>query len=183
VKRHAPAGLDESAVKDLAQDIVLGVLVKMRDGSWRDPRSLRGWVRRVVKCRLLDAKREERRRQARHDAHARTLDDVMPIWMSADLNVEHRELGAAIRAAIQSLPDQCGRVWMMVRLDNLSYVETAAILGITRSAVCANVVRAQRRIRLELIERGFELPRFASVLRSESRGDGGRHPVSDARFE
>jgi DNA-directed RNA polymerase specialized sigma24 family protein len=47
----------------------------------------------------------------------------------------------------------------MIRLDHLSYEEASAILGITRSAVSANMVRAQRRIRQALAERGFDLPR------------------------
>ena len=169
---YAAMALGPVDAADLAHDIVLELLVRMREGSWIAPKSLPGWVRRAVTCRLIDGKKAQRRREKRDCAHARRLDGLTRIWMNSDLGAEQRELGQAIASIVQSLPDRRGRVWIMVRVEDLSYKEVASLLGISRTGVNAHLVRAQHQICRELGRRGFDLPAaFSRELSSPgSRG-------------
>jgi DNA-directed RNA polymerase specialized sigma24 family protein len=85
--------------------------------------------------------------------------------MSPELGIAEQELASLHASTLASLPDGCRHSYVMVRDDGTSYQTAAEELGVSRAAVCAHVVAAQRRFRRELFEYGITISR-RSVKRS-----------------
>jgi RNA polymerase sigma factor (sigma-70 family) len=151
------AGVEEEGfVGDIAHDVTLDCLVKIRTGLWGDgPRSLKAYVRTAVRLRLVDYLRRGYHREERDAEHLRELSENTHAWMEPDVAIEERELSEFHAATLASLPAICRTTYLLVRDGGVSYAEVAVQLGITRSAVTANVVRAQRRFRARLRELGI----------------------------
>jgi RNA polymerase sigma factor (sigma-70 family) len=156
-------GLDgQDVVDDVAHDVVLDCLIKIRAGQWDvRPRSLRSYVRNAVRQRAVDYLRRCEHRAERDAEHAREMREGTHAWMSPDLISEDRELSAFHAQTLASLPEACRRTYFMIREGRMSYTDAASQLGVSRSAVSANVVRAQRAFRARLLERGIVAPRAA----------------------
>ena len=78
---------------DIAQDVVLECLLKVRAGRWRVAREALGaFVRRLVRRRAVDWLRRSQRRSERNAEHAREIRESTHAWMSPDLASEEREL-------------------------------------------------------------------------------------------
>jgi RNA polymerase sigma-70 factor (family 1) len=66
------------------------------------------------------------------------------------VNLITRELEDKISAVIDSLPQQCKKVFCMNRFENLTYIEIAEKLGISQNTVKTQMSRALQKLRLEL---------------------------------
>lgn len=144
---------------DVAQDVVLECLMKMRAGEWTaDRASLSGLVRRMVRGRAVDSVRRQRRREERETEHGRVVSESPHAWMSPELTNEAQELTELHQQALAKIPEVCRRVYVMVREERATYEEVAARLGLSRDAVTSHVVRAQRRFRRHLEEHGIHSP-------------------------
>ncbi len=64
----------------------------------------------------------------------------------------HNELSARIEEAIQSLPEQCRRVFQMSRVDELKYAEIAEILSISIKTVENHMAKALKLLREKLAD-------------------------------
>ena len=62
----------------------------------------------------------------------------------------HEERVRVVRAAVDRLPPRCREVFELVRLEGLSYADTAAALGISPKTVDAQLGKALRRLRDDL---------------------------------
>jgi DNA-directed RNA polymerase specialized sigma24 family protein len=78
--------------------------------------------------------------------------------MAPDLAFEERELEDFHERTLVSLPDTCRRAFSMVRDADAPYDVVAEALGVSRSAVHAHVVTAQRRFRRKLAQIGIAAP-------------------------
>ena len=129
---------------DLLQDVFLAV--------WRQRErlapesSLRAYLYRAVRNAIFnrhrDAKRVSRVMVTTTDASLMVGDGVD---MSEAFDLER--LHQAVEEAISTLPERCREVWILVRERELSYAETAAVLGIATGTVGAQMARAFRVIR------------------------------------
>jgi RNA polymerase sigma factor (sigma-70 family) len=156
---------------DVAQDIVLDCLVKMRAGEWDvPPNAVDSYVFRAVELKAFDLIRRRKRLRQRELEHGRELDGGTHAWMRPDTSGEDRELHAFYSSTLESLTPACKRTYVMVREHGMTYEEAAQALGISRSAVSANLVRAQRVFREQLLARGMLAPPAAK---------GGRYPKVD----
>jgi RNA polymerase sigma factor (sigma-70 family) len=155
---------------DVAHDVVLACLVKMRAGEWTaDRASLPGLVRRMVHGKAVDSRRSEGRRTEREAEHGRTLSESPPAWMSPELAMEAQELTELHQQALATIPEVCRRAYVMVREEGATYEEAAARLGVSRDAVASHVVRAQRRLRRHFAEHGIHAPaRYKSNVGREA---------------
>ena len=122
-----------------------------------DPsRPLRPWLLRIAANEALNALRG----RTREAAHAVTGE-------SAEIQLEQarggpdpsevvpqQEQTAAIRAAVERLPEQMRLVTVLRYFDDLSYAEIAELTGQTVSAVGVTLLRARDRLRRELTTRG-----------------------------
>ena len=144
---------------DVAQDVTLDCLIQMRAGEWKvAPEAVDSYVFRAVEHEAIDYGRRRKGRKAREEVHGREMEDGVHAWMRPDTSGADRELHTLYTRTLESLPPACRRTYVMVREQGMSYDEVAQALGVSRSAVSANVVRAQRAFRRELLARDIVPP-------------------------
>lgn len=159
-REYAGSVLRCDSPEDLAQDVVLECLVRLRAGAWQlDPSRLAGFVRRVAKRRSIDALRRQQRRAVRDAEHAREVSESSRVWMSPELAIEEQELANLHASTLASLSQGCRRSYVLVRSDETSYRIAAERLGVSQAAVCAHVVEAHRSFRRELSDYGIAVTR------------------------
>lgn len=153
---------------DLAQDVVLECLVKVRTRSGRlTARTLNAFVRQVVRRRWLDSLRLAHRRATREQEHSRETTNGTRLWMSPELTLVDAELARFREHTLASLPSACRRSYLMVREEDASYQLTADLLGVSRATVNAHVVAAQRKFREGLPQYGITPePRRGTAMRA-----------------
>lgn len=156
--RYARALMSAAAAEDLAQDVVLECLIRIRDGRWRIKHSLAAFVRAMVRRRRADTLRLRERRAAREAQHANECADGVHAWMSPELVLESEELDAFHVRMLAQLPPGCRNAYTMVREEETSYQVAAEKLGVTRAAVCAHIVTAHRRFRAGLADEDIAVP-------------------------
>jgi RNA polymerase sigma factor (sigma-70 family) len=157
-RRYARRIADPDGADDLAQEVMLHCLLRMRTGRWRIDVSLRAFVRAMVRKRRDMSYRLNQRRARRDAEHARERAESIHVWMSPDLIIQQRELDHFHAITLASLPTICRRTYMMVREQEVSYQVVADRMGRSRASVCSHVVAAQRRFRLKLLEEGIAMP-------------------------
>lgn len=148
-------GTDET--DDLAQEIVMECLANLRAG--KDivvTIGVESFARTMVKRRIVDTKRADSRRTARDSEFERERTEREHTWMSPEQTLDFTELEACIARTIASLPRRCRRVYEMLQENDATYGRVARALGISRTAVCAHVVTARRRIRAAVVKLGYE---------------------------
>jgi RNA polymerase sigma-70 factor (ECF subfamily) len=151
--------IPKHSIEDVAQDIALDCLIKMRAGEWDVvSNAVDSYVFRAVELKAFDLIRRRQRRRAREREHGRELSEGTHAWVRPDTAGDDRELHALYTHTLESLPPACRRTYVMVREQGMSYEDVAQALGVSRSAVSANVVRAQRAFRRELIARDIVPP-------------------------
>jgi RNA polymerase sigma factor (sigma-70 family) len=145
--------------EDVAQDATLECLIRMRAGEWDvAPEAVVSYVFRAVERKAIDYARRRKGRRIREEVHGREMEDGVHAWMRPDISGADRELHALYTRTLESLPPACQRTYVMVREQGMSYEDAAHALGISRSAVSANIVRAQRAFRRELLARDVVPP-------------------------
>lgn len=143
----------ESDARDAAQESMVR-LVRYRD---REP--VAAWkplLYRIAINIARDQARRARHRQA--DAHC-SIDDVGATLVAVEPTHEQRvdterEL-QAIRELIFRLPERCRQVYLLNRIEGMSYSEIAQHCGISVKAVEKHVAKALQFLRKGLGERGL----------------------------
>lgn len=142
---------------DLVEDVVLECLTAIRAGRWRrNAARLPAIVSNLVRRRAIDGLRSRQRAEKREAEFARELFEGSRAWMRPDAELEERELADVRKQALASLPPACRQAFLLVRDDGLSYDDAARMLGVSRSGISAFVVKAQRKLRVELANAGIE---------------------------
>lgn len=158
-RRFAGRILPRDAAEDLAQDVVLECLIKLRSGRWRiDGLLVAGLARRMVQSRSIDALRRVQRRSSRNAEHARELAESARVWMSPDLAIEEEELARCHARTLADLPDVRRRAYLLVCEERVSCQAAARQLGIPRFSVVAHVAAAQQRFYHALHAQGLATP-------------------------
>jgi len=147
------------AAEDIAQDIVLELLVRIRGGSESvDFARLPGLVVEMARCRAKDQLRRERRRERPNGDFMKELTDSTHSWMHPDAAVDEADLAAFRERSLAKLPERCRAAYLLVREEKLSYAEVGTRLGMTTRSVHAQVAHAQRLFREELPQQGVPVP-------------------------
>jgi RNA polymerase sigma factor (sigma-70 family) len=130
----------------------LDCLIQMRAGEWKvAPEAVVSYVFRAVEHEAIDYARRRKARKAQDKAHGREMEAGVHAWMRPDTSGADRELQTLYTRTLESLPPACRRTYVMVREQGMTYEDVAHALGVSRSAVSANIVRAQRAFRRELL--------------------------------
>jgi DNA-directed RNA polymerase specialized sigma24 family protein len=138
---------------DIAQDVVLECLIKIRAGRWSVRHAdLTHVLGGVVHEPVLDWLRCRELGDEGNLEHGRDLEDSGHAWMSPELECEERERSAVDERTLEELPSACRRAYLMVREEG-QYESAAQRFGVSRSAPSANVVRARRRFRRVLLDK------------------------------
>jgi RNA polymerase sigma-70 factor (ECF subfamily) len=135
---------DRAAAEEIAQDVMLE-LWRRRENIVLEV-SLRAYLFRATRNRALNYIRHQRvARQAEPYAAGDTV--ALP---AADRQLEEAELDAAVRAAMDTLPERCREVFELSRVHGLKYAEIAQAMDISIKTVEAQMGKAMRMLREKL---------------------------------
>lgn len=132
-------------VREASEDIVQNVFLAI----WRNRRSLviekglKVYLFRAVRNQALNVLRDA---HSEKDMHAKNSFTISPSKELPD-PVEYEELRRAIQQAISSLPTHCREIFLLSRIDGLSYADIAELLGISVKTVETQMGRALRGLR------------------------------------
>lgn len=139
---------DAATVDDLFQEVSLKVLHHL--GTVRDPLALRGWLFQLARNACLDyLRREDRRPDVADDALAehRAAGDLGRNPVEQFLSQERI---AAVRRALERLPDSQQEVIRLRLQDGLDHAAIAQRLGISRQAVEVRLCRGRAALKAQL---------------------------------
>ena len=130
---------DRERADDLVQDTLERALscwhLRRNDGN------VRSWLYTILHNRFLSDQLRARRRGL-HDALTETT-DLPGIDGGQDSALEHRDLLRAFSA----LPEEQRTVLLLVAVEDLSYEETARVLGVPIGTVMSRLSRGRERLR------------------------------------
>lgn len=139
LRRYARAMLgDRAAADDLVQDTLERAW--SRFAQWRPGSDLRAWLFGIMHNLRVDQLRRGALSTLSLDEEA---DDV-PTRATQTDRLEVMDLEAALR----QLPDEQREVLLLVALEEMSYAEVAAALGIPAGTVMSRLARGRERLRL-----------------------------------
>jgi len=136
--------------RETSEDIVQNVFLSI----WRNRSSLviekglKMYLYRAVRNQALNVLREARLVQ---EAHEKIRLTITPSKNFFD-KVGYDELLKAIQRAIDSLPAQCREIFLMSRIDSLTYLEIAELLNLSEKTVETQMGRALKRLRQSLTD-------------------------------
>jgi RNA polymerase sigma-70 factor (ECF subfamily) len=149
--RYLTSGND---AEDLAQEVLVKAYFALRRYESRARFST--WLYRIKVNHCLNHRRAERRRQGEM-----TLDDAAPdaagltVAPEADVALDRAADVSRVRAAVAGLPETLRQALILRELDEMSYEEIAAALGVSLSAVKMRILRARQELHVALgAERG-----------------------------
>ncbi len=149
--RDFACGIAGSA--EVAEEVVQDVFVRLWDmrTEWVVHGTVRGYLFGAVRHRALNVRRGTRAELARAEAWARERrGDGVGRASEVERALEASELSAALRRAIDRLPERCRLVYTLRWRYELSYAEIAQSLGIAIKTVEAQLTKALRMLRQEL---------------------------------
>lgn len=135
-----------------AADLVQETFMRLMRSRTEDIHDLRAYLYRTADAAEYDMRRGEVR--ARRIIHPQvepdtTVADPRPAIEAQIINREEHE---AIRAAIDNLPPRAREVLILHKFENMSYIEIAQHLGISRNTVMVHMVKALGVLRLNLVD-------------------------------
>lgn len=145
---------DREDAADLAQEALVRVYRAL--GSFREKAQFSTWLYRIVVNVCLDFRRSRGRRQVLSlDAPLDGDDGQMPRQTEAGgpdpaAEVERRELHRQVHRAIMQLNSEHRTVLVMRDIQDLSYEEIAAVLGVALGTVKSRLNRARHALKAEL---------------------------------
>ena len=138
LRRYARALVgDRAAADDLVQDTLERAWTRV--AQWRPGSDLRAWLFAIMHNLRIDQLR-------RPTIPITSLDEVdvdLPIRATQADRIELNELGAALG----QLPEEQRAVVLLVALEDMSYGEVAATLGIPIGTVMSRLARGRDRLR------------------------------------
>lgn len=141
---------------DDAQDIAQEAMVRLMRYRMQPAEQLRPLMYRIALNVLNDRGRRDSTRQA--SAHVSLDQDFMSLASSEpshDQRIAHEQELVLVRAAILQLPERCRQVYLLNRIDGLSYSQIANHCGISVKAVEKHIGKALSLLRLKLKQSGL----------------------------
>jgi RNA polymerase sigma-70 factor (ECF subfamily) len=147
LRRYARALLrDRDAAEDLLQDVLARAWSRLH--LWRPGTSLRTWLFAIMHNLHANQVRDRARRPA-----PAAVDDDHPAFATRAEQGDGLEL-AALEAALARLPEEQRAVVLLVGLEELSYGDAAAALGVPVGTVMSRLHRGREKLRAMLAEGG-----------------------------
>lgn len=142
---------DRERADDLVQDSLERALSRWH--LRRAEGDLRGWLYTILYNRFLSEQLRQRRRGV-HDALTDATKSELPRINGGQVEaLEHRDLLRAFAA----LPEEQRSVLVLVGVEDLSYEQTARILGVPIGTVMSRLSRGRERLR-QIMNRESEAP-------------------------
>mgnify|MGYP001031053467 CR=1 FL=1 len=142
---------------ETAEDIVMDVFTKLWEtGAGLDiTSSLQGYLYRSVRNACLNYLTRTHKRFTELSAETiEKLDKaVNPLEMySIPESLSMSELSQAIERCMEKLLEECRKIFLMSRVDEISHKEIASRLGISENTVKVQIYRALKKFRVLLME-------------------------------
>lgn len=146
--------------RDAADDLTQDTLERAwgKRALWRPGTNLRAWLFTVMHNVHVNGLRTVRRMEA---SGGDVEEERLP---AANSSVETGIVLAELRAALAALPDDQRAVVLLVGLEQLTYAETAEVLGIPVGTVMSRLARGRERLRT-LLDAGAGNASRAALLR------------------
>lgn len=133
-----------------AEDIVQEIYLKIVHSA-EQPDNPGAYLYRLGSNVMVDRARARRRSMTRDDAYYRTFrvetrSGDASDGPDPDAALDARRALGRVLAAVNALSPQCRRVFLMHKIEGLSYAEVAQRLGISRSAVEKHMIAALKRL-------------------------------------
>lgn len=148
---------DSHLAEDLAQEALARAV--SRAGQLRDEAAFEGWLFSILNNCWRD--------YLRRCKHCVDVDDLDEAVLSHEATPERlyasQQTGRRVRAAIALLPLGQRQVLTLVDIEECSYADVAAVLGIPVGTVMSRLARARQALRQALAEE--ESPRVVSMTR------------------
>ena len=141
---------DKTKTEDVAQEIFAELWQKREQIIIHT--SLPAYLRRMAVTRTLNYIRDQHRHQWEELDSPET--GISNAIVNPDVieHMEESELSKKIDRAIDHLPEKCRAVFLMSRMEEMSYAEIAGALGISTKTVENQIGKALRLLRLSLGE-------------------------------
>ena len=153
-KRAARRIVEWDVAENIADDVVMDCLERMRAGTWGvGSHRLKSYVRCLVRRRAVDVLRRDQRRADREAEHARELTESVHAWMEPHFALEAAELDDLERAAVAGLPLEVLETYELVRDGGATYERAGRQMGVSRSTVAVRVARVRSCLERALLAR------------------------------
>ncbi len=152
---------------DIAQDVALDFLLRLRSGHEVKPEKLDSYVAAIVLRRRTDARLRRRRTAARDWVYLSEIAASRRAWMDPETQLQERELAELYERTLDSLPRRWREAFVAVREHDQSYAEAARTLGVSVKLIAKFITQAQGVFRGVLRERGIRVPREKRGVRRE----------------
>ncbi|HJW29671.1 MAG TPA: RNA polymerase sigma-70 factor, partial [Saprospiraceae bacterium] len=141
---------DRSKTEDVAQDLFAELWQKREQLTIHT--SVAAYLRRMAVTRALNYIRDNKK----HNWDELDSSSDSPVQASVPpsglMEIEESELSARIQKAITLLPEKCRIVFLMSRMEEMSYAEIAGSLGISTKTVENQIGKALKLIRKDIAD-------------------------------
>ncbi len=143
--------------EDLVQDTLLRAYRAIGSFDGRYPRA---WLLTIMRNAQVNRTRRRRPELLRDQdaAHDRLAAEPSAEY-DPETAVVDETFDAAVTAALDALPPKFRRIVELVDIDDLSYAETAQVLGVPIGTVMSRLHRARRRLRKDIVAAGMMPPK------------------------
>ncbi|MHC8607559.1 RNA polymerase sigma factor [Paenarthrobacter ureafaciens] len=126
---------------DVVQESLMQVWKQL--DNLRDPAAVKSWLLRIVGTRSIDHLRKRRNHVALDEAE--TLADASsgPRIQDPESTAVNASRVDALKSALQRLPEEQRRCWVLKEFNDLSYEEIALTLNISPDSVRGRLARAR----------------------------------------
>ena len=124
-------------MQDHVEDVVQETLLAVHNGrhTYRADQPLTAWIHAIARYKLMDFFRA----RARHEALTEPLDDTLEIFATSD--EEPADARRDVGRLLEHLPERQRLPIVHVKLQGLSVAQTAALTGMSESAIKVGVHR------------------------------------------
>jgi DNA-directed RNA polymerase specialized sigma24 family protein len=158
-RRFAIGEVDDDVVEDIAADIALNALVRLRSKMWTKlPKNLQALVRKMTANRVASFHRDQKVERANLREFQRIQQSIEREWMSPDPEWDEASIDEYQAEVMRKLPRRCRLAYYLVRVEGDSYEQAAERMQVTTRTICKYIVHAHRVFREELRAVGVNVP-------------------------
>jgi RNA polymerase sigma-70 factor (ECF subfamily) len=135
----------------MAEEMVHQIFLKIweRKSPIQVHTSLKAYLYRSIHNECLNYIKHQKVKQ-KHELH--TLSTVKTATADAGDRLQFKQLEQRVAAAINDLPQQCRIIFQLSRFEDLKYAQIAQQLGVSVKTVEAQMTKALKRLRVQLVD-------------------------------